>query len=211
MAETPLTPKSDPPADGAPETRPPAKPRSRVSERLARQWKGILINGIVFTLLGVIAIILPGAATLATELLVGWLLLLGGIAGLYYSWNMRNTDGWWQTGLIFLLTTLLGLLFLLFPAVGITTLTLLLISLFFVEGVLSLLYAWRLREETRAWGWLVFSGVCSLLVALIILSGWPGSSIWAIGLLVGINLLSSGISLIVVALSARKLASGQSA
>lgn len=174
-----------------------------VADHIARHWRGILVYGLIFTVLGILAIVVPAAATLATELLVAWLLIFSGAAGLIFSWNIRAAFDWWYTALLFLLTLVLGLIFLFFPAAGIATLTLLLVALFLVEGVVSLLLAFRVRSHIANWGWLLFSGVASLLIALIILSGWPGSAAWAIGLLVGINLLSTGIALIMLSLAGR--------
>ena len=99
---------------------------------------------------------------------------------------------------------MLGLAFLLFPGVGITTLTIVMMLVFLVEGVVSILLGLRMSGNLRHWGWMLFSGACSLIVGLIIMMGWPETAVWTLGLLLGINFLSTGLSLIMLARSARK-------
>jgi uncharacterized membrane protein HdeD (DUF308 family) len=172
---------------------------------LSQRSGSIIAIGAVFTALGIFAIVLPAAATLAVELLIGWLLLVSGISGLVFSWHMRVRSDWWMTGLVAALTTVLGLIFLLSPRTGIASLTLLIVALFLVEGVFTVAWAFRLRGVTATWSWIALSGAMSIVVALLIWSGWPGSSAWAIGLLVGINFLSTGVSILMLGLALRAL------
>jgi uncharacterized membrane protein HdeD (DUF308 family) len=97
-----------------------------------------------------------------------------------------------------------GFVLLFWPVEGTVTLTLIIGAYFLAEGVVTIMYALEHRRElSERWGWLLAAGLADLLVAAIIISGFPGTAAWAIGLLVGLNLLFGGASLIGVALSAR--------
>jgi uncharacterized membrane protein HdeD (DUF308 family) len=99
----------------------------------------------------------------------------------------------------------LGLILILRPLAGVLTLTMVLIAFFIVEGVASILVAIQHRQHLRSWGWLLFSGIVDLLLAYLIWAGWPSSADWAIGLLVGVNMLFFGLSLVMTALAARAI------
>lgn len=90
------------------------------------------------------------------------------------------------------------------PLQGALTLTIVLVLLFLVEGVAAIAVAIGFREHSRNWGWLLFSGLVDLLLAFLIWQGWPGTAAWSIGLLVGVNLFFTGLSLMMLAIAARK-------
>ncbi|WP_169727536.1 HdeD family acid-resistance protein [Granulosicoccus antarcticus] len=160
--------------------------------------------GLVLSGLGVIAILIPQLITFAVEILLAWLLIVAGASGLLFSWRARGFLGWWYTGVTFLLTLILGLVFLVYPFSGVATMTLFLIALFALEGLASLWLSAQLRRTgVRSWTWMVFSGISSLALAVFIMLGWPGSAAWAIGLLIGVNLLTTGVSLVSIALSSQ--------
>ena len=157
-------------------------------------------TGIVLIIIGIVSIALPRFATLAVELLLAWMLIFAGAAGLLVGWQGRNFLGWWHTGVTFLLTLILGIVFLVYPFSGIATMTIFVVGLFTLQGIASIFLATRLRKSgVDNWFWMVLSGLSSLLVAVLILGGWPGTAAWAIGLLIGFNLLTTGIGLISVA------------
>jgi uncharacterized membrane protein HdeD (DUF308 family) len=160
----------------------------------------ILVGGI-FIILGFMAIVLPIWATLAVEQLVAGLLLVWGAVGIGFALSMRPLSEWLFTAVTFAMILVIGATFLIFPQDGVATLTFILIAAFLVEGVVSILFALRLREAMPQWGWMVFSGLAALLLGLMILSGWPGTKAWTLGLLVGLNFLTSGISLIALAVA----------
>ena len=161
----------------------------------------LMIVGIVFAVIGLFAILLPLWATVAGELLIAWVLVLWGAAGLWFAWEMRPAREWRYAGVAFGITLLLGLLFLLFPGVGIKTLTIVMMLVFLMEGIVSILLSLRLSGHRRNWGWMTFSGLCSLIVGMIILMGWPETAVWTLGLLLGVNFLSTGVSLMMWAKS----------
>lgn len=151
-------------------------------------------EGIVAIILGVAAIFLPFLFTFAIELFVGALLLVAGGATVYR--GLRDeampVRGW--TIGVGLLTAVAGLLLLLFPAEGVYTLTIILVVVFLIQGLAEITAALQNRQQ-RSWIWLLVSGLASFAVALILLFGLPDTANWAIGLLVGINLLFTGFSL----------------
>ena len=162
----------------------------------------ILLGGI-FVILGFMAIVLPVWATLAVEKLVAGLLLVWGAAGIGFALSMRPFSEWVVTVVTFAMILAIGALFLVFPRDGLATLTIILIAAFLIEGVVSIIFALRLREVVPQWGWMFFSGAAALVIGLMILSGWPGTEAWTLGLLVGLNFLTSGISLIALAVAIR--------
>ena len=160
--------------------------------------------GIALIIIGIIAIALPHFATLAVELLLAWTLVIGGAIGLFFGWRGREFLTWWHTGVTFLLTLILGVVFLIYPFSGIQTMTVFVVGLFCLQGIASLLFAFRLRSSNAVnWIWMIFSAISSLLIAGLIMSGWPGSADWAIGLLVGFNMLATGLSLVSITSKAK--------
>jgi uncharacterized membrane protein HdeD (DUF308 family) len=169
---------------------------------LRQHWRGIRNAGIALLVLGAVAVVLPLAAALAIDLLLGWLLLLGGAALSFQAFRTSpSTRFWWQLG-IGVLNTLIGLLLLVNPMQGVLTLTVLLSVLFLVEGSYKVALALPLRA-VRGWVWLLTSGLVSLLLGVLILTGLPGTAAWVLGLMVGINLLFTGFVLLSLARSLR--------
>lgn len=157
--------------------------------------KYFLIEGILFLILGILAIALPQITTLAIELFIGWILLIGGVVQFVRTVASRGSSGYWPSLVGSIFTIVIGFLLIAYPLTGIITLTLLLTIFFFIDGISKIAFALRHREVAR-WGWLLVSGIISFLLAFIILSGWPLTATWVIGLLVGINMLFLGITLL---------------
>lgn len=164
-----------------------------------------LIEGMLFLILGFLAVVFPQISTLSVELFLGWLFLLSGIIQSYRAFQLRH-HGSSVAGAILnaLLSFAVGLLLLIYPVTGIISLTILLILFFMLEGIFKIVWAIQYRESIHSWGWLVFSGLTSLALAIIIWSGWPSTAMWAIGLLVGINMIFFGTSLLGMAFSLPK-------
>ena len=177
-----------------------------VATSLHEHWVLFLIEGIILVVLGLIAIIVPPIATLAVELLFGWLFLLSGVVGLITTFWMRDAPGFWWSLLSGVLGIAAGIVLLVWPLSGVLSLTLVLIVFFTIEGIASIMYALEhKRELSGRWGFMLASGIIDLIIAAIILFGPPGSAAWALGLLVGINLAFGGAALIAMALHARLL------
>jgi uncharacterized membrane protein HdeD (DUF308 family) len=171
-------------------------------------WRLFLAQGIAMMLLGIVAICLPLVATLATGILVGWLFVAGGIVRIVYLPRSTRAPGFWWSLLTAAVVIVLGVVFIVQPLQGALTLTMMLIALFILEGVAALFMAFELRRHLHSWGWTLFKGIVDLWLALMIWAGWPASATWAIGLLVGINMLFFGVSLTMTAVAARMLKTG---
>jgi uncharacterized membrane protein HdeD (DUF308 family) len=167
-------------------------------------WGLFLAEGIILVILGIAAIVLPQVATLAAEILIGWLFLISGIVGLITTFWMRHAPGFWWSLLSAIIGIAAGIVLLLWPISGVVSLTLVLIAFFVVEGVATLMYAFEHRSQLSGrWGLMLASGVVDLILAGIIFAGLPGTAVWALGLLVGINMLFGGAAMIGMALAAR--------
>jgi len=176
-----------------------------VASAIHEHWVLFLIEGIVLLILGVVAILVPLIATLAFTILVGWLFLISGIVGLIATFWARNAPGFWWSLISAVIGILAGLALLTSPVVGALSLTLVLVAFFIIEGIASIMYAVDHRRQlTSSWFWMLLSGVIDLILAAIILAGLPGTAVWALGLLVGINMLFGGAALIAMALAARQ-------
>lgn len=170
-------------------------------------WKAFLIEGILLAVLGLAAMIAPLIASLAFTIFLGWMFLISGVAGLAMTFWARQMPGFWWSLISAVLAIGAGLILLTRPAQGVLTLTIVIGAYFLAEGVATIMYALEHRRElSERWSWMLFSGVLDILISAMIITGLPGSADWAIGLLVGINLLFGGASLIGVALAARKAA-----
>jgi uncharacterized membrane protein HdeD (DUF308 family) len=178
-----------------------------VNKSLHEHWKLYLIEGIVLVVLGAAAIVLPPLATLAVTILVGWLFLLSGVVGLFTTFWMRAAPGFWWSLLSALLGIVAGVWLLAAPVTGALSLTVILVAFFIIEGIASIMFSLdHKRELTGQWGWMLVSGIIDLVLAVMIFAGLPSTAAWAIGLLVGINLLFGGTALIAMALHARHAA-----
>lgn len=167
-------------------------------------WKAFLVEGIILVVLGLAAIALPPIAGLATALVLGWLFLIGGIVGLVATFNQKNAPGFWWSLVSAAIAVLAGGVLLANPARGVATLTYVLIAFFLIDGILIIILALEHRRELSGrWEWMMLGGVMDLVLAAIIIAGLPGTIAWALGLLVGIDLLFGGTSLIAMALHAR--------
>jgi len=183
------------------------KMQTALATSLAAHWKLFLIEGIVLVILGLAAIMLPLIATIAIAIVVGWIFLLSGVVGLWATFRMRSAPGFWWSLLSGILGVAAGIVLLRWPLSGAFSLTLILTLFLVLEGVVSIMYALEhKRELSGRWGMMLVSGVVDLILAAMIYSGLPGTAAWAIGLLVGINMVFGGSALIAMALHARNAA-----
>jgi uncharacterized membrane protein HdeD (DUF308 family) len=163
-----------------------------------------LVEGIILVVLGILAILIPVAASIAVTIFLGWLFLVSGVVGLVTTFWARHAPGFWWALVSAVLATAAGIVLLLWPVSGAVSLTLLLIVFFVIEGVASIMYAFEHKKELSGrWAWMLVSGIIDLVLAAMIWAGLPSTAAWAIGLLVGINMLFGGTSMIAMALHAR--------
>jgi uncharacterized membrane protein HdeD (DUF308 family) len=178
--------------------------RSTVTASMQEHWVLFLVEGIILVILGLAAIVVPPLATLAVAIFLGWLFLISGIVGLVTTFWMRHAPGFWWSLLSAVLGIVAGVVLIGSPVSGAISLTLVLIVFFIIEGVASIMFALEHRRELSGrWGWMLASGIVDLFLAGIIFAGLPLSAAWALGLLVGINLVFGGSALIAMALHAR--------
>ena len=180
------------------------KLQSDMRAAVKAHWKAFLFEGILLAVLGLAAMIVPPLASLAVTIFLGWMFLLSGIGGLIVTFWARHTPGFWWSLISAALAVLAGMILLTRPIQGVLTLTIVVGAYFLAEGVATIMYALEHRRELSGrWSWLVIAGVVDIVIAFLVIAGLPGSAEWAIGLLVGINLLFGGTTLIGMALAAR--------
>jgi uncharacterized membrane protein HdeD (DUF308 family) len=173
----------------------PAEQAGRaVARSIHEHWGLFLAEGIILVLLGLIAIIVPPIATLAFTIIIGWIFLISGILGLVTTFMARSAPGFLWSLISAIIAIAAGVVLLLWPISGSVSLTLVLIAFFAIE---------HRNQLTGQWMWMLISGIIDLILAAIIFAGLPGSAFWALGLLVGINMVFGGAALIAMALAAR--------
>jgi uncharacterized membrane protein HdeD (DUF308 family) len=183
---------------------------AEAKRQIADNWGWFLTLGIVLIAAGVAAIVFPLLSTIATKIALGWIFLVAGVLLVVHAFSIQQWRG-------FILGLLVGALYVVaggwlafFPFAGIITLTILLAALFLAEGVLEVVMAVRVRPH-EGWAWLLISGLIAIAVGVMIAAELPSSAVWAIGLLTGINLLSTGVSFVVLALAGRRAGQGAAA
>jgi uncharacterized membrane protein HdeD (DUF308 family) len=151
---------------------------------------------------GVFALINPFAATFAAVLLAGWTFLLFGVLQVVQAFSVRDWSGFLWALLLGVLTAAVGVSLLYNPLAGALTLTLVVAILFLVMGVVKFMYAYELRP-VRGWGWVVLSGAISLLLGVLILANYPVSAASILGILLAVELISNGVTLLLISFGLR--------
>jgi len=188
-------------------TNPPGGPdlTAALQKSAHDHWRMFLVEGIILLVLGAAAIMVPPLAGVATTIVLGWLFLVGGIVGLVSTFGARQAPGFAWSLLSALVAVIAGGVLLWNPLEGLVTLTYVLIAFFIADGVLIIALAITHRRALSGrWEWMMVNGIIDLVLAAVIISGLPGSLFWALGLLVGIDLVFGGASLIAMAQAARK-------
>jgi uncharacterized membrane protein HdeD (DUF308 family) len=175
--------------------------------KVARKITGwYLVAAVLLIIAGIFAIIEPGVASLAVTLLVGWLLIFGAVMHFIAAFKGGSAKQIIFQILIGVLYLIGGFYFLSHPILAVGTLTLVLAAIILAEGVLEVISYFRLKGEGAS-GWVLFNGIVTILLGGLIWFHWPSSSVWAIGILVGINLLMTGMTRLMFGMAARKLVS----
>jgi uncharacterized membrane protein HdeD (DUF308 family) len=177
--------------------------RDTVARMVREHWKWFLVEGILLVALGLLAVAVPVIAGLTVTIVFGWLFLISGLVGLFSTFAMRYAPGFWWSLLSAVLGIGAGSWLLVQPALGLVSLTYLLIAFFIIEGVATIMFALDHRRALSGrWGWMLTSGIVDLFLSVIILLGLPGTVEWALGLIVGVNMVFGGASMIGMALAA---------
>lgn len=165
----------------------------------------ILIEGIILLVLGLAAILLPQIASFTIAIVLGWLFLVGGGISFVTTIMTRNAPGFWWSFISAIVTIAAGLLLIGWPVSGVLSLTFILTAFLIADGLLMILFGIEHRRlMSQRWTWFVVNGVIDLVLAAIIIAGLPGTALWVLGLIVGIDFVFGGASLVAVAMAARK-------
>lgn len=160
------------------------------------------MQGVLMVALGILAVALPVVTTLAVEILIGWLLVIGGVWRAVWLARSSRMPGFGWSLAMAIMATVLGAMLVTMPIAGTLTLTMLLIAFFVLDAIGKLLFALDLRKHSHRWSWAAATGLLDLFLAVLIFAGWPGTAAWVIGLLVGINMIFFGTSLVMISLAA---------
>lgn len=175
-------------------------------ESLRKNWGWFLALGILLVILGLFAISSAYFVTWLSIIFLGSLLLIGGIAQLIYSFFALKWSGFFLSLLAGVLYTVTGFLLVRNPTLGALTLTLLLASFYVVSGFFRIVGSLTMRFQH--WGWLLFSGIISLLLGILIFAEWPYTGLWVIGLFIGIDMIILGWTWIIISVAAQRIDSG---
>jgi uncharacterized membrane protein HdeD (DUF308 family) len=177
-----------------------------VRDTVRLHWRLFLTQGVIMVILGLLAVIWPGISTIAVDVYVGWLFLLSGIVGLASMFLAPNVQAFLWMLLTAALSLFVGVMLLWHPTEGAVSLTMVLTAFFIVEGIIQIVASLGYRDIFPGqWGWMLASGIADLILAALIIKGWPSTATWALGLIVGINLITSGLAITMVALAGRSL------
>jgi len=155
-------------------------------------------TGIIFIILGLLSIAYPFYTSLGIETFFGAMFLIGGIFQLFGAFETKQNSSFIWGFLIGILYIIAGVYLLSHPLIGLVFLTIILIGLFYAQGVLMVIFSLQHRTHSEKWGWALLNGLTTIAIATILMLGYPLSSLWAFGLLTGINLLMFGVSILMV-------------
>jgi uncharacterized membrane protein HdeD (DUF308 family) len=162
-----------------------------------------ILWGVLLIGLGMLAIAAPMVAALAVNVLIAWLIVLAGVVHLIVAFHSREAGSMIWRFLVGLAYICFGAYLIARPVLGVASLTLVLASLFLVEGVFNIVLFFRIRPFLRS-SWILLDGIVTLLLGLMIYMQWPSSSGWAIGTLVGVSMIFSGVTRLMMSLAVRK-------
>jgi uncharacterized membrane protein HdeD (DUF308 family) len=163
-----------------------------------------ILWGVLLIVLGIMAVAAPFLAAVAVSSLLAWLIMFAGCAHIMLAFHARGAGHVIWRLLVGLAYLVIGGYILWHPILGIASLTLLLVALFVAEGVLDIAAYFRVRPMQGA-GWLLLDALATLFLAVLIGLHWPSSSVWAIGTLVGISMIVSGVTRVMMSLAARRI------
>jgi len=183
---------------------------AQISSDLVRRASTLsILWGVSLICLGMLAVAVPMVAAVAVNVLVAWLIVLAGIVHFVVAFHSREAGSVIWRLLVGLAYVCFGVYLIARPALGVASLTLLLASLFLVEGIFNIVLFFRAPSIVRS-SWFLLDGIVTLLLGLMIYMQWPSSSAWAIGTLVGVSLIFSGVTRVMVSVAVRKGASSMS-
>jgi uncharacterized membrane protein HdeD (DUF308 family) len=159
--------------------------------RLRAASRRLFWIGLAMVVLGIVAIVFPIISTMVISLLVGWLLLIFGVITFVNSFSIHGTGPFFGSLLLGLLSIAAGVFLLFNPITGAVVLTVMVGMIFMFQGAFEIVFAFETRP-LKGWGWVLFSGIASIVLAVLIMAGWPRISAVALGILFGVNFISMG-------------------
>ena len=162
-----------------------------------------ILWGVSLIILGFLAVGAPVIAAVAVNAVISWLIVLAGVVHLAVAFHRREAGSMIWRALVGLAYFFFGVYLITHPAIGVVTLTLVLATLFLVEGIFDVALFFQARA-IRGSSWILFDGIITLLLGLMIYLQWPSSSAWAIGTLVGVSMIFSGVTRLMLSLAVRK-------
>ncbi|HUJ94816.1 MAG TPA: HdeD family acid-resistance protein [Terriglobales bacterium] len=173
---------------------------------VVRQGAGwSIVWGVLLVVCGLLAIASPGIASIAVTVAIAWILIFAGVVHMVLAFSAHKASGFFWKFLVGVAYVFFGGYLLWHPLLAVASLTLVLASLFLVEGVLDILLYAKIRSQSGS-GWVLVDAIATLLLGGLIYVHWPSSSAWALGTLVGVSMLISGITRIMLSQAVRKLA-----
>jgi uncharacterized membrane protein HdeD (DUF308 family) len=191
----------------APKTQPPAKEEimaDSVASNVRRATTWSIVLSILMIAAGILAIVAPTVAGVAITAIVGWLLVFSGLLHLAFAWRAGRASAVVWEILLGVLYGAIGFYLIARPVLGLASLTLAIAIYLLIEGVLEFVLSFQLRPAGGS-GWLMLDGVVTLVLAVLIWSTWPASSVWVVGVLVGISMLFSGITRLMLSVAVRRV------
>jgi len=164
-----------------------------------------IVWAIVVIILGFLAIALPLATSLGVVVVVAWLILLAGAFQLIHAFQSKGVGSTLWKIVVAVLYLVVGIYFLMNPVLAVAGFTLALAVFFVVEGVMDLIIYFQSRKAGGS-GWILFNGVVTLILGIMVWRQWPSSSGWLIGTLVGISMIMTGTTRLMLSLAARRIA-----
>lgn len=165
----------------------------------------LLLEGVIFIVMGLLMLLLPGVSTISVTLVTGWLLVIGGLIQGYRAIRNRHAPGFGVSLLSAVLFLIIGIMFIMLPMAGMLTLTYLVLTFFLLEGASKFVMAFDLKGQHQRWIGVLVSGFVSWVAALLVLLGLPYTAMWVIGFLLGIYFLVLGISMAMLGFGLPKL------
>jgi uncharacterized membrane protein HdeD (DUF308 family) len=161
-------------------------------------------SAVVMLALGILAILMPFTTGIAVSIFVGWLMVFSGFAYVAYAFAAQGAGAFLWRLLLGIVNVVGGGYVAFHPGIALESLTLVVAAIFFVEGVIETIVFFEFRTLPGS-GWILFDGLLTLVLAYLIWRPWPSSSSWAIGILLGINLIVSGATRLMYSVTARKM------
>ena len=179
--------------------------RKHMAEIVAEHRGWFLFVGGALIVLGIVAVLFPLVTAIAAKVFLGWIILIGGVVEIVHAFSTKRWSAFLYELLMGVLYVIVGIWLAFFPLSGIITLTLILALTFILQGVVQAMMAFHMKPH-EGWIWMLIAGAIAIVAGVMIIAGLPSTATWAIGLMVGITMISTGWAYLILALQAGKTA-----